>query len=155
MAGLPSVLIVEDEVMIRELYFFTLQRAGYEVRTSGDATETFSTLREYHADIIFLDIMLPGMSGLDILKTLRNDPQYGAKESRIVLITNLGQQNLAETAMHEHADGYIIKADIVPKDLITVIESFKPGAKTTDNPSLFVNPQPGDDNKEGEQSNGS
>ena len=127
MTDKPTVLIVEDEVMIRELYFFTLTRAGYTVKTAGSSTETFSTLRDFKADVIFLDIMLPGMSGLDILKTLRSDAQYNALESRIVLITNLGQQNLAETAMHEHADGYIIKADIVPKDLITVIESFRPG----------------------------
>jgi CheY-like chemotaxis protein len=131
---LPTVLIVEDEAMIRELYFFTLTRAGYTVKTAGSSTEAFSTLREFKADIIFLDIMLPGMSGLDILKTLRSDAQYNSFDSRIVLITNLGQQNLAETAMQERADGYIIKADIVPKDLITVIESFRPGnAKAADN----------------------
>lgn len=125
MAGFQNVLIVEDEVMIRELYYFTLTKAGYKVKLAGDAKGAFATLDDFQPDIIFLDIMLPGLSGLDILKTLRTDAKYHSQDVKIVLITNLGQQSLADTAMADHADGYIIKADIVPKDLIKIIKSFE------------------------------
>lgn len=125
MAGLQNVLIVEDEVMIRELYYFTLTKAGYKTRVAGDANELFAVLQTFQPDVIFLDIMLPETSGLDILKKLRSDPHYRCQDTKVVLITNLGQQNLAETALAEHADGYVIKADIVPKDLITIIKSFE------------------------------
>jgi len=125
MAGFQNVLIVEDEVLIRELYYLTITKAGYETAVSGDATATFELLKTFRPDIIFLDIMLPGMSGIDILKRLRNDPLYHAQKTKIVLITNLGRQNLADVAVAEHADGYVIKADIVPRDLVKIIKSFE------------------------------
>ncbi|HSW66793.1 MAG TPA: response regulator [Bacillota bacterium] len=125
MAGFQNVLIVEDEVMIRELYYLALQKAGYTVKLAGDATGTFKVLESFQPDIVFLDIMLPGMSGIDILKKLRNTPEYHCQQTKIVLITNLGQQNLADVALAERADGYVIKADIVPKDLIRIIHSLE------------------------------
>jgi two-component system, OmpR family, phosphate regulon response regulator PhoB len=131
MAGFQNVLIVEDEVMIRELYYVTLIKAGYKTELAGDADETFAKLITFKPDIIFLDIMLPGMSGIDILKRLRTDPQYGCQDTRIVLITNLGQQNLAEVAIAERADGYVIKADIVPKDLIKIIHTLEPSSQNS------------------------
>ncbi len=128
MAGFQNVLIVEDEVMIRELYYLALQKAGYQVKLAGDAGGAFKVLESFQPDIIFLDIMLPGMSGIDILKKLRGNPEYHCQQTKIVLITNLGQQNLAEVAMAERADGYVIKADIVPKDLIRIIHSLEKDA---------------------------
>lgn len=125
MAGFQNILIVEDEVMIRELYFITFTKAGYKTEVAGNADETFAVIQRFQPDIIFLDIMLPGISGIDILKKLRNDPQYHCQQTKIVLITNLGQQNLAEVAMAEHADGYVIKADIVPKNLVAIAKSLE------------------------------
>lgn len=124
MVGFQNVLIVEDEIMIRELYYITFTKAGYKVEVAGSADEAFRKLQKFQPHIIFLDIMLPGMSGIDILKKLRSDPQYHCQQTKIVLITNLGQQNLAEVAMAEHADGYVIKADIVPKNLVTIAQSL-------------------------------
>jgi len=125
MAGFQNVLIVEDEVMIRELYYITLTKAGYKTEVAGDSVQTFEKLKTFQPDIIFLDIMLPGMSGIDILKELRSNPVHHCQQTKIVLITNLGQQNLAEIAMAQHADGYIIKADIVPRHLVTIIKSLQ------------------------------
>ncbi|HEV7454827.1 MAG TPA: response regulator [Candidatus Saccharimonadales bacterium] len=135
MAGFQNVLIVEDEVMIRELYFITLTKAGYKVECTGDGPATFDLLLHFRPDIIFLDIMLPGMSGIDILKKLRADPQYNCQNTKIILITNLGQENLADVALASHADGYVIKADIVPKDLIKIIRSLEqPSPPPADTP---------------------
>ena len=133
MAGFQNVLIVEDEVMIRELYFLSLSKAGYKTVLAGSGPEAFEKLKEFKPDVVFLDIMLPEMSGIDILKSLRNDPSHNAQDAKIVLITNLGQENLADIAIKEHADGYIIKADILPKDLITIIESLEHQGDEKDN----------------------
>jgi CheY-like chemotaxis protein len=125
MAGFQNVLIVEDEVMIRELYFLSLNKAGYHTVLAGSGSEAFKQLESFKPDVVFLDIMLPEMSGIDILKALRTDPSHNCQDAKIVLITNLGQENLADIAIKEHADGYIIKADILPKDLVTIIESLE------------------------------
>jgi CheY-like chemotaxis protein len=69
--------------------------------------------------------MLPGgRTGLDALILLRSDPQYGATKTRIVLLTNLGQSSDIQKLWEEYADGYVVKAEIDPKELFDVIASF-------------------------------
>lgn len=124
MAGLQNVLVVEDDVMIRELYRTTLVRDGFHVEVAGDSHEVFEKLKNFHPDIIFLDIMLPGQSGIDILKELRTNPTYGCEDKKVLMLTNLAQKNLAESAFQLGADGYVVKADILPNDLKSVILSL-------------------------------
>lgn len=125
MAGLKNVLIVEDDVMIRELYRSTLVNSQYNVELAGDANELYAKLGNFRPDYIFLDIMLPGVSGLEILKELRTNPTRGCMQTKIVILTNLAQRSVADNAMSSGADGYIIKADILPKDLPDIIASLE------------------------------
>jgi DNA-binding response OmpR family regulator len=123
MAGLQNVLVVEDDVMIRELYRTTLVRDGFHVEIAGDSHEAFEKLKTFKPDIVLLDIMLPGQSGIDILKELRANPEYHCQDKKILMLTNLAQKNLAESAFKIGADGYIVKADILPSDLKNAIAS--------------------------------
>lgn len=125
MAGLQNVLLVEDDVMIRDLYRATLTKAGYKVEVAGASDEAESKLKTFHPDIIFLDIMLPGQSGIDILSDLRKNPTFGTQKSKIMMLTNLAQQDLIDKAMSLGADGYIVKADVLPTDLANIIKSFE------------------------------
>lgn len=124
MAGLKNILIIEDDAMIRHLYRSALVEAEYVVEEVENATELYEKLKTFHPDCIFLDIMLPGISGLEILKELRNNPAHGCQDTKIVILTNLGQRSVADTAMESGADGFIIKADILPKDLPEVLASL-------------------------------
>jgi len=117
-------MIVEDDPMIRQLYRSALIDAGLVVSEAENANELYEKLKTFKADCIFLDIMLPGVSGLEILKELRTNPAHGVADAKIVILTNLGQRNVADTAMKDGADGFIIKADILPKDLPEVINSL-------------------------------
>ena len=124
MAGLKNVLLVEDEAMIRDLYRTILVRAGYKVAVAGNSREAFDALQKFKADVVLLDIMLPGMSGIDILHELRNNPAHNCQRNIILLLTNLAQQDFNDDALNKDADGYIIKADILPQDLIKIIQSL-------------------------------
>lgn len=124
MAGLKNVLLVEDETMIRDLYRTVLVRAGYTVAVAGNSHETFAVLQKFKADVVLLDIMLPGMSGIDILQELRTNPIHHCQTNIILLLTNLAQQDFNNDALNSNADGYIIKADILPQDLIKIIQSL-------------------------------
>lgn len=124
MAGLKNILIVEDEIMIRDLYRTVLVRDGYSVTIAGNSQEAFAALQKSHADVILLDIMLPGMSGIDILKELRSNPVHNCQKNFILLLTNLAQPDLNKLAFDNKADGYVIKADILPDDLVKIIASF-------------------------------
>ncbi|MEI7682902.1 MAG: response regulator [Candidatus Saccharibacteria bacterium] len=125
MAGLRKILLVEDDVMIRDLYRIALVDKQYSVEVARDALGAYEIIKAYHPDCILLDIMLPGVSGLEILKELRTNPVYGCQNTKILVVTNLAQRSATENALANGADGYIIKADILPKDLPAVITSLE------------------------------
>lgn len=127
MAGLRNVLLVEDEAMIRDLYRTVLVRAGYTVTIAGNSHETFAALQKTKADVVLLDIMLPGMSGIDILQELRSNPIHNCQKNIILLLTNLAQQDFNDDALNNNADGYIVKADILPQDLVKILQSLEEG----------------------------
>lgn len=124
MAGLKNVLLVEDDPMILEMYRVILVDRQYKVETATRSDEVFAKLETFHPDCILLDVMLPGMSGLEILKELRANPKHGCQKTKIVILSNLAQQSVTDSAIENGADGYVIKSDILPKDLPTIIDSL-------------------------------
>jgi twitching motility two-component system response regulator PilH len=124
-AGLSKILLVEDTPQIADIYTQVLTRQGYKLKVAGNVDELLKIVPKYKPDLIFLDIMLPGgRTGLDALKILRNDPRYGAQKTRIVLLTNLGQNDEVQKLWEKYADGYVVKAEIDPHELNEIIESF-------------------------------
>ena len=127
-AGLPKILLVEDTLPIIDIYGQILTKHGYPLKIVGTVDAMLDILPSYKPDLIFLDIMLPGgRTGLDALKILRNDPKYGATKTRIVMLTNLGQSDEIQKIWGKYADGYVIKAEIDPHELIDIADSFKFG----------------------------
>lgn len=124
MAGSQKILLIEDDFMIRELYNTSFKGSGYEIEVVNDAAEAYKKLESFKPDVVFIDIMLPGISGMDVLKELRANPKYGCQKAKLILLTNMAQENLAKQAVQNKADGYIIKASTVPNDLISIVESF-------------------------------
>ena len=126
MAGLPKILLVEDTVPIVDIYGQILTKHGFPLKIVGTVDAMLEILPEFKPDLIFLDIMLPGgRTGLDALKILRNDPKYDAVKTKIVMLTNLGQNEEIQKIWEQYADGYVIKAEIDPHELIEIAESFK------------------------------
>lgn len=136
MAGLPKILLVEDTPQIVDIYTQVLTRQGYPLKSVGSVDELLEVVAAYKPDLIFLDIMLPGgRTGLDALKILRNDAQYESQKTKIVLLTNLGQNDEVQKIWEQYADGYVIKAEIDPHELTGIIESFD-----FDSPETSPNP---------------
>lgn len=123
-AGLQKILLVEDDLMIREMYQLYLGDRGYTIGTAGDGVEALEVVKTFEPDLIFLDIMMPRMDGLQLLKILRTDASYGCQKCKIVLLTNLGDNTIGER-VSDQIDGYAIKAEITLADLINIIKSLQ------------------------------
>ena len=125
-AGAPKlkrVLCVEDEHFISELYTRALKKAGYEVTVATDGTEGLAQAKTGNFDIMLLDIMLPNLVGTEVLNQLK-DPALDLK-TRIVVTTNLEQKQDARAAIEKQADGYIVKAEVTPKQLVGFLQHFE------------------------------
>jgi CheY-like chemotaxis protein len=123
-AGLHRILIVEDNYELRNLYEMYLTDHGYEIFTAIDGQDALDKAKTYKPDLIFLDIMMPKIDGLDVLKILRHDETYNCTRAKIVILTNLGDSDRLNDDLRKDMDGYVIKAEIVLDDLISVIRSL-------------------------------
>lgn len=101
----PHVLLIEDEVNIAEAIRFLLTREGFRVSHLADGSEALARVRSDRPDLLILDHMLPGLSGIEILQALRADPETRALP--VMMLTARGRdRNLAERA---GADRFISK----------------------------------------------
>lgn len=118
-----TILCIEDDRFIGEMYVRSLKKAGFEVDWVVDGNDGLITARNKDYDIILLDVMLPERRGTDILEALRGKEDLIPK-SRIIVLTNFEQDDESRIAMQQHADAYLIKAEITPKKLISVIRQL-------------------------------
>ena len=104
-----KILLVEDSKFLRLAMGRALSRGGYEMTFAGDGDEALLMASEKQPDLILLDMMLPKMSGLDVLKALKKDPETAAIP--VVILTGLSQAN-AERLRADGASVFLAKADL-------------------------------------------
>jgi DNA-binding response OmpR family regulator len=125
MSNKPNVLIIEDEHFISELYTRALNKSGYETTVIIDGEEGLKAAQTDKYDIILLDIMIPNLTGIQILDILRG-PRATPIHSKIIIATNLEQGEENRIAMEQKADGYIVKAEMTPRELVAFLDQIKP-----------------------------
>lgn len=118
-----KVLCIEDEQFISELYERAMVSAGYVVKVVRSGADGLTEAKTGAYDIILLDIMIPDMLGVEVLDRLRHETP-GLK-SKIIIATNLEQDDKTREAIEKQADGYIIKAEVTPKELVKFLDNLK------------------------------
>lgn len=119
-----KILCIEDEHFISELYVRALTKAGYEVTTAVDGEQGLKEALTDAYNVILLDIMIPNLTGIEILKRLRNSDVENPINSKIIITTNLEQGEEGRRAIEEQADGYVIKAEITPRQLVEFVNQL-------------------------------
>lgn len=120
-----KVLIIEDEQFISELYVRALAKAGYEVKVIIDGEQALTEAKTNAYDIILLDIMLPNLTGTEILKRLRDVQETPDLKARVIITTNLEFADSERAAIESQADGYIVKAEVTPKELAGFLDQLQ------------------------------
>lgn len=121
----PKLLCIEDENFIGELYTRALTHAGYDVLVVADGEAALAESETNKYDIILLDIMLPSMSGVEILRRLKDPTRPTPLKAKIIITTNLDQEESTREKIEKMADGYLIKAEITPRELVTYLSQIK------------------------------
>ncbi len=115
-----NILLVEDETGIQELLKFNLTKAGHQVSVSGDAEHALQFLKNTLPDVILLDWMLPGMSGVDLCRRLRSDERY--QPIPIIMLTARGEERDKVLGLDTGADDYMTKP-FSPRELVSRIKA--------------------------------
>lgn len=113
-----KVLIIEDEIILQDVYKILLSSQGYEVFTANNGLEGIKQLKDTRPDMVLLDLFMPVMDGKDFLK---NIDLTDFPKTKIVVYTNLSDR-VVETEMLElGAHKFILKASMGPQDLIDLV----------------------------------
>jgi DNA-binding response OmpR family regulator len=110
-----KILFVEDDENFFNVFSVPLRMKGYDVVHVADGAVAMEKALLEKPDLVLLDIILPGMSGLDILKELKEN--VDTKNVKIIMLTNFGNDENVSKAMEYGADDYLMKYNIVPSEL--------------------------------------
>jgi len=113
-----KVLCIEDERFISELYARALTKAGYDIVVEPDGQKALDVAQTDNFDIILLDLMIPTITGFEVLSKLRDPSITPHLKAKIIITTNLEQREDVRQSIEEQADGYLVKAEITPRELV-------------------------------------
>ena len=115
-APLKRILLVEDDDNLASVYLTRLQAEGFEVRRVANGEEALATANSYKPDLVILDVMMPKVSGFDVLDILRNTPETA--NLRVIMLTALSQDSDKQRAEALGVDDYLVKSQVVIADVI-------------------------------------
>jgi two-component system response regulator ResD len=125
-----SVLVVDDEPTIGEVLARYLERAGYRTRVASDGPQALALSAAQPPDLVVLDIMLPGIDGLEVMRRL-HEPA-GAPRARVILLTARGREAERIVGLRRGADDYVVKP-FSPGELVARVEAvLRRGAAPAD-----------------------
>ncbi|MBI5833713.1 MAG: response regulator [Armatimonadetes bacterium] len=118
MAGKKRVLAVDDEKLIVLAIRHNLEYAGYEVIEAYDGREAIEAIEAHRPDLVVLDVMMPELSGWDVLTCIREDPEL--RDTPVIMLTALGQDSDEREGLIRGADIYLTKP-YEPQHLIELV----------------------------------
>ncbi len=116
----PAVLVVDDEAAIRDMMRFALEQAGMKVQSAANAHEALLSISEKRPDIILMDWMMPGVSGIELTRRLRKDSY--SKDIPIIMLTARVTEDDKVAGLEAGTDDYVIKP-FSPRELIARIRA--------------------------------
>lgn len=122
--AINTILVIEDDRFIGEMYVRSLKKAGFTVDWMVDGNDGLIAARNKPYDLILLDVMLPERRGTEILEALRGGKEDLIPKSKVIVLTNFEQDEESRLAMEKRADAYLIKAEITPSKLLSVIQQL-------------------------------
>jgi two-component system phosphate regulon response regulator PhoB len=113
---LKRILLVEDDDSLANVYVTRLQAEGFDVRRVNNGEDALAAAKSYKPDLVLLDVMMPIVSGFDVLDILRNTPETA--NLKVIMLTALSQESDQERAKALKVDDYLIKSQVVIADVI-------------------------------------
>jgi two-component system phosphate regulon response regulator PhoB len=114
------ILFVEDDDALANVYLTRLQAEGFDVKRVANGEDALVSALEYHPDLVLLDVMMPKVSGFEVLDILRNTPE--TTNLKIIMLTALSQEADKERAEKLGVDDYLVKSQVVIADVIAKIK---------------------------------
>lgn len=119
---MKTILLVEDDPFLIDIYSTKLKEAGFSVRVADDGKEALREVKKDTPDLLLLDIVLPSFNGWEILRKIEKDDKL--KVLKIVILSNLGEKEEIEKGLKLGAAKYLVKAHYTPSEIVEEIKKI-------------------------------
>jgi len=124
---MKKVVLVEDNPFLIDIYTTKFKEVGFDVKVANDGEIVLDLLNKEKPDILILDIVLPNISGWELLKEIRKNEQF--KDLPIIIFSNLGEKQQVEKGINLGAVRYLIKAQYTPSEIVEEVKKILEGDK--------------------------
>jgi len=131
MPNSKKIMIVEDDSFVLDIYQTKLSQEGYTVIEARNGVEAMKKLEKEKPDLLLLDIVMPYMDGIEVLKKIRE--RADLKNLPVILLTNLSQKEEINVGLGLGASDYLIKSHFTPSEVMEKIKICLPGKKAEEN----------------------
>jgi CheY-like chemotaxis protein len=121
---MPKILYVEDDQFISEIYIRKFEASGFEVKNAITGKEVLRELKNDLYDLVLLDLVIPEMSGIDVLRELKENPEFKGVNTHIVVFSNLSSEEDRKQCLDYGADGFISKTELSPTGVIEEVNRY-------------------------------
>jgi len=119
---MKKILLVEDDPLITEIYTTKLEECDFDVSAVADGESAFNILKKQKFDLVVLDIVLPELTGFEVLQRIRN--HAFTKDLKVLVLSNLGQKSDIDRAKQLGVSSYLIKANFTPNEVVIEIRKL-------------------------------
>lgn len=126
---MTTILLVEDDINLREIYAARLEAEGYRVVVASDGEEALAKSVKEQPSLILLDVMMPKISGFDVLDIIRSTPE--TKNAKVVMLTALSQPSDKARGEKLGVNKYLVKSQITLEDVVDTVTSIVKETPTT------------------------
>ena len=115
------ILLVEDDDALANVYVMRLQAEGFDIRRVSNGEEALAAALNYKPDLVVLDVMMPKISGFDVLDILRSTPE--TKETKVIMMTALSQDTDKQRGESLGVNQYLIKSQVTLEDVVNAAKA--------------------------------
>jgi len=133
---MTKILLVEDDKSLREIYGVRLLAEGYQIASAGDGEEALAMAVKERPDLIISDVMMPKISGFDMLDILRSTPE--TKEIKVIMMTALSSEDQRARGESLGANRYLVKSQVGIEDVVRTVHDVLADAPIANTPTASI-----------------
>ncbi len=119
---MSKILLVDDDKILVEMYKLKLEHAGFDVETAADGQDGLNKIRNLQPDLILLDLLLPKISGKELLDKIRFDDEV--KKIPVAILSNLDNPNIKSDLLRKGVVGYFVKSELLPDQVVERVKEI-------------------------------
>ena len=119
---MKKILIAEDDALLQSIILHKFIKEGFEAHAASNGFEAEAEIRSWHPDIVLLDLIMPDEDGFGVLRVVRSES--GTADTRIVVLSNLGDEETKEKVKKFGVTDYFVKADMTPEEIVAKVRAL-------------------------------